>query len=95
MDAAYPAPVAGLKDNVNLRLAFTRFKDKKTDVTSTAAENPVPAGYFSTFKVQIGASHPSEARTLVPSTASMPYNNTAIPPPDEITGSASLPRMSS
>ncbi len=95
MDAAYPAPVAGLKENADPKSAFTRFHSGKRDFVPSITKDTVPASLFSTFKVQIGPPRPSKASTSVRSTAKMPYNNTAIPPPEEITGSASLPRACS
>jgi len=92
MDSAYPIPVVVQTENAAPRSAFTRFQVAKSDFTPAIAEDTVPSELFSTFKVQIGPPHPSRARTAVRSTVGMPYNNTAIPPPEEITGSASLPR---
>ena len=94
MDPAYSALDARLKVNVDQRLTFTRFESNKPDFTSVVTEKTVPFGLFTTFKVQTGASQPSKAKPVL-SITSMPYNNTAIPPPEEITGSASLPRMDS
>lgn len=95
MDSAYSTPVVVQTENAAPRSAFTRFKVDKRDFAPAITEDTVASELFSTFKVQIGPPHPSKASTTVRSTVGMPYNNTAIPPPEEITGSASLPRTDS
>lgn len=93
MDSAYSAPVAGLREVADPSSAVTRPQINKKEFAPVVTEKAVPSVLFSTFKVQIGAPHQTKPKTSGRSTARMPYNNTAIPPPEEITGSASLPRM--
>ena len=54
----------------------------------TLASSPQIASYSSNHPIQTWVAY-QQARVQ---TYAMPYNNTAIPPPEEITGTASLPR---
>ena len=54
----------------------------------TLASSPQIASYSSNHPIQTWVAY---QQTRV-QTHAMPYNNTAIPPPEEITGTASLPR---
>ena len=93
-DTTYPSSGTGFKAHAERRPAFTRFDGNKPAFTSAVTEQIVPFGLFTTFKVQIGTSDVSTAQEVRLITR-MPYNNAAIPPPEEITGSASLPRKDS